>query len=162
VGPRPQLGRADHGCACTAVLQNIGGENAGDAFYRYKMPKLIAKVKGASSGLCASIPTRLARCTAGYGLFQQLLCTYRPLSRPMCNSQAAPAASIPLGISPSQLLLLRCSVNRLKAEATVSKQMWSTMWTSQRPWSGLQNVSVKFRTLRRRLIALMIWSCQGL
>jgi hypothetical protein len=25
-------------------MQNIGGENAGDAFYRYKMPKLIAKV----------------------------------------------------------------------------------------------------------------------
>lgn len=26
--------------------QNIGGENAGDAFYRYKMPKLMAKVRG--------------------------------------------------------------------------------------------------------------------
>jgi phosphoribulokinase len=26
-------------------MQNIGGENAGDAFYRYKMPKLIAKVR---------------------------------------------------------------------------------------------------------------------
>ncbi len=26
--------------------QNIGGENAGDAFYRYKMPKLMAKVGG--------------------------------------------------------------------------------------------------------------------
>ena len=25
-------------------MQNIGGENAGDAFYRYKMPKLVAKV----------------------------------------------------------------------------------------------------------------------
>jgi hypothetical protein len=25
--------------------QNIGGENAGDAFYRYKMPKLMAKVR---------------------------------------------------------------------------------------------------------------------
>ena len=27
-------------------MQNIGGENAGDAFYRYKMPKLVAKVGG--------------------------------------------------------------------------------------------------------------------
>lgn len=29
-------------------MQNIGGENAGDAFYRYKMPKLIAKVSQAA------------------------------------------------------------------------------------------------------------------
>lgn len=36
-------------------MQNIGGENAGDAFYRYKMPKLIAKVgigRGSSSHHC--------------------------------------------------------------------------------------------------------------
>lgn len=26
---------------------NIGGENAGDAFYRYKMPKLKARVRSA-------------------------------------------------------------------------------------------------------------------
>jgi hypothetical protein len=26
-------------------MQNIGGENAGDAFYRYKMPRLVAKVQ---------------------------------------------------------------------------------------------------------------------
>lgn len=27
-------------------MQNIGADNAGDAFYRYKMPKLVAKVCG--------------------------------------------------------------------------------------------------------------------
>jgi hypothetical protein len=26
-------------------MQNIGVDNAGDAFYRYKMPKLVAKVR---------------------------------------------------------------------------------------------------------------------
>jgi hypothetical protein len=25
-------------------MQNIGADNAGDAFYRYKMPRLVAKV----------------------------------------------------------------------------------------------------------------------
>ena len=29
-----------------AGVINIGGENAGDAFYRYKMPKLQARVSG--------------------------------------------------------------------------------------------------------------------
>ena len=42
--PRPPRRRA----------QNIGGENAGDAFYRYKMPRLQAKVR---SGWC-SAPAR--------------------------------------------------------------------------------------------------------
>jgi hypothetical protein len=27
---------------------NIGAENAGDGFYRYKMPKLAARVRGAA------------------------------------------------------------------------------------------------------------------
>ena len=26
-------------------MQNIGADNAGDQFYRYKMPKLVAKVR---------------------------------------------------------------------------------------------------------------------
>lgn len=26
-------------------MQNIGADNAGDAFYRYKMPKLVSKVR---------------------------------------------------------------------------------------------------------------------
>jgi hypothetical protein len=30
------------------AMLNIGGENAGDAFYRYKMPKLVARVGGYS------------------------------------------------------------------------------------------------------------------
>lgn len=44
-------------------MQNIGGENAGDAFYRYKMPKLVAKVRGlvGSMGVSCVVPhqTRL-------------------------------------------------------------------------------------------------------
>jgi hypothetical protein len=36
-------------------MQNIGGENAGDAFYRYKMPKLIAKVCLPEGLTCAFI-----------------------------------------------------------------------------------------------------------
>ena len=30
-------------------MQNIGADNAGDAFYRYKMPKLVAKVRDRSA-----------------------------------------------------------------------------------------------------------------
>ena len=34
-----------------AGIVNIGEANAGDAFYRYKMPKLIAKVEGRGNGI---------------------------------------------------------------------------------------------------------------
>ena len=34
---------------------NIGSANAGDAFYRYKMPKLEAKIEGRGNGIKTNI-----------------------------------------------------------------------------------------------------------
>jgi len=34
---------------------NIGAENAGDQFYRYKMPKLIAKIEGRGNGIKTNV-----------------------------------------------------------------------------------------------------------
>jgi hypothetical protein len=36
--------RSVQGVEKNTMSINIGGENAGDAFYRYKMPKLVARV----------------------------------------------------------------------------------------------------------------------
>jgi translation initiation factor 5 len=37
------------------IMQNIGANNAGDAFYRYKMPKLIIKIEGKGNGIKTSV-----------------------------------------------------------------------------------------------------------
>jgi translation initiation factor 5 len=36
-------------------MLNIGGENAGDAFYRYKMPKLQCKIEGRGNGIKTNV-----------------------------------------------------------------------------------------------------------
>jgi hypothetical protein len=61
-------------------MQNIGGENAGDAFYRYKMPKLVAKVRGlvGSMGVSCVVPIRPGCCST---------------CMPRCRSRAAVMAS---------------------------------------------------------------------
>ena len=37
------------------AMLNIGGENAGDAFYRYKMPKLQCKIEGRGNGIKTNV-----------------------------------------------------------------------------------------------------------
>ncbi|KAK6927899.1 W2 domain [Dillenia turbinata] len=37
------------------ALQNIGADNRGDAFYRYKMPKMITKIEGRGNGIKTNI-----------------------------------------------------------------------------------------------------------
>lgn len=65
-------------------MQNIGADNAGDAFYRYKMPKLVSKVtcSSAASAWCASggppyfyngfCPLRTYACDLSSGAFAHL------------------------------------------------------------------------------------------
>jgi translation initiation factor 5 len=38
------------------ALENIGLANAGDAFYRYKMPKLLIKLEGKGNGIKTVLP----------------------------------------------------------------------------------------------------------
>ena len=37
------------------ALQNIGASNSDDAFYRYKMPKMITKIEGRGNGIKTNI-----------------------------------------------------------------------------------------------------------
>ncbi|KAL5079478.1 hypothetical protein RYX36_007899 [Vicia faba] len=37
------------------ALQNIGADNSDDAFYRYKMPKMIMKIEGRGNGIKTNI-----------------------------------------------------------------------------------------------------------
>ena len=38
------------------ALENIGLANAGDAYYRYKMPKLVVKIEGKGNGVKTVLP----------------------------------------------------------------------------------------------------------
>ena len=38
------------------ALENIGLANAGDAFYRYKMPKMVIKIEGKGNGIKTVLP----------------------------------------------------------------------------------------------------------
>ena len=38
------------------ALENIGHANAGDAYYRYKMPKLVVKIEGKGNGVKTVLP----------------------------------------------------------------------------------------------------------
>ena len=75
-------------------MQNIGGENAGDAFYRYKMPRLVAKVRVLC--LCASSLCVLLLCT-----YARSIGALRVVELRVCARLPAGAARISVPLDPN-------------------------------------------------------------